>query len=174
MTTLSASEIKGYAYNAGFRGNDLNIAVAIAFAESEGKTDAVNHNKNGSTDFGVWQINTVHPELLQSGSWSDPAANARMAYTLYKARRGFKDWASYNSGSYLAYLGKASITASSTIQTENPSVEIAQGNAVDVKGHQLVYGLVGGLMLLFALYNMSGSTAIGSAIKNAGKVAVLA
>lgn len=169
MANLSTAEIAGYAQAAGFQGNDLAIAVAIAMAESGGNPKITNHNTNGSMDFGLWQINTVHPELLQSGSWSNPADNARMAYTLYHNRRGFKDWAAFNNGSYLAFLGKASVTAPMAVQTEN-----VEESTPGISLNRITLGLVGGIALLYSLYKMSGSHAIGNAISTAGKVAVLA
>ncbi|RQH06132.1 lytic transglycosylase domain-containing protein [Paraburkholderia dinghuensis] len=44
------------------------ILRAIAWQESHNRPDAVHRNANGSTDYGVMQINSVHlPTLLQYG-----------------------------------------------------------------------------------------------------------
>jgi len=37
-----------------------NTALRIAKAESNFRADAINHNKNGSNDVGVFQINSIH------------------------------------------------------------------------------------------------------------------
>ncbi|WP_249215608.1 lytic transglycosylase domain-containing protein [Burkholderia contaminans] len=42
------------------------ILRAIAIVESGGKTDATNRNSNGSVDYGMMQINSIHlPSLGQ-------------------------------------------------------------------------------------------------------------
>lgn len=43
MATLTMRQIASYCYAAGFRGNALITASAIAMAESSGRTDVVNH-----------------------------------------------------------------------------------------------------------------------------------
>jgi soluble lytic murein transglycosylase-like protein len=41
------------------------ILRAIAWQESHNRPDAVGHNANGSTDYGIMQINSVHLPVLQ-------------------------------------------------------------------------------------------------------------
>ena len=44
------------------------ILRAIAIVESGGKTDATNRNSNGSVDYGMMQINSIHlPSLARYG-----------------------------------------------------------------------------------------------------------
>src|SRR3954469_24161259 len=110
MPTLSASAIAGYAKNAGVSGQNIDIATAIALAESGGNTEAVNHkNHNGSTDYGLWQINSVHKDLLDRNQpWSDPKNNYHIAHELYWNRGGkFQDWSTFNSGIYATRLAEA-------------------------------------------------------------------
>src|ERR1044072_4069643 len=46
---------------AGFtRSGNLTLAVAIALAESGCNPAALGHNTNGTTDRGLWQINSIH------------------------------------------------------------------------------------------------------------------
>ncbi len=98
-----------YAAAAGFKGvKDLPTAAAIAFAESSGNPSATNKNSNGSTDYGLWQINSVHGALLKQGEWSNPADNAKMAYKVYSdAGNSFKPWVTYKTGAYLKYMAQA-------------------------------------------------------------------
>lgn len=103
---LTAPQIAGYAHGAGFRGVNLVIAVAVSLAESGGNTNATNHDADGSTDFGLWQINSVHADLLSTGSWSNPAANARMAFAVWKGS-GWSAWTTFNSGAYRSHLAEA-------------------------------------------------------------------
>ena len=110
-TRLSAAEIAGYAANAGFTGDDLTTAVAIALAESNGgDPKAQGDLMDGQyTSYGLWQIHfTVHPEFDASQLF-DPQYNANAAYNLY-LRRGhqFKDWSAFNNRAYIAYLQAAS------------------------------------------------------------------
>lgn len=108
-SALPADQIAAVAKAAGFAGRDLTLAVAVAYAESGGIADNVNHNSDQfrSTDFGLWQINDHYwGDLLKTGSWSNPADNARMAYTVYKAQ-GWDAWYAYQHGSHLAFMAKA-------------------------------------------------------------------
>lgn len=104
---LSASQIAAVASNAGFQGDDLTTAVAIALAESGG--DSQNQTGDGGTSWGLWQIHwTVHPEF-DKNQLLNPQYNANAAFALYSARGGtFGDWSAYNNGSYLAFLSAAS------------------------------------------------------------------
>ncbi len=111
MPLVTPTQIANYAAAAGFSGTDLAVAVAIALAESSGNTTATHRNGNGSVDYGLWQINSVHSDLLNS-SWSDGAVNAKMAYAIYsRAGNRFTDWVTYNSGAYTLYLPQATVGA---------------------------------------------------------------
>lgn len=108
MTTLSASQIAGYAKNAGVTGQNIAIATAIALAESGGRTDVVGGpNSNGTYDYGVWQINGSHKDLLSGHDWKDPAQNATMMFTLSSGGTNWKPWSTFNNGKYLLHLSQA-------------------------------------------------------------------
>jgi hypothetical protein len=65
------------------------MAAAIAMAESGGNPNAVNgSNSNGSTDRGLWQINSIHG----SQSTLDPLANARAAVGISKGGTDWRPW----------------------------------------------------------------------------------
>lgn len=65
------------------------VAAAIAMAESGGNPNAVNSsNSNGSTDRGLWQINSIHG----SQSTLDPVANARAAVAISKGGTDWRPW----------------------------------------------------------------------------------
>jgi hypothetical protein len=112
MTDLTPAQIAGVAQQAGFSGNDLTTAVAVALAESGGNPNATHSNTNGSIDYGLWQINSVHSSLLQSGTWSTPSDNARMAYSVWQGS-GWKAWTTYTSGAYLTNMGRAALASGS-------------------------------------------------------------
>jgi soluble lytic murein transglycosylase-like protein len=44
---------------------DADLIKAVIFCESEGKITAKNHNKNGTTDYGLMQINSCNHEWLK-------------------------------------------------------------------------------------------------------------
>ena len=76
---------------------DPHVAVAVATCESGLKPTAYNPtNKNGSTDGGLWQINTVHDKKLKELGLDkyNPEDATKFARMLYE-ERGWKDWVCY-------------------------------------------------------------------------------
>jgi hypothetical protein len=107
---LSASQLAQYAANAGFSGQDLTTAVAIALAESSGNPSAVGDtNITPGGSIGLWQINLqAHPQY-SAQSLLDPQQNADAAYAIYQAAgNSFTPWTTYNSGAYQNNLDQAS------------------------------------------------------------------
>jgi Lysozyme like domain len=101
---FTRQQITPHATAAGFTGRGLSIAVAIAFAESSGKTDARLVNADGSIDRGLWQINSRwHPEVTDAMA-DDPATAAREAFRISKSGADFTPWATFKSGAYRRYL----------------------------------------------------------------------
>lgn len=103
---LSARQIAQYAAAAGFSGEALVMAVAVALAESGGRPGVINTaNRDGSRDRGVWQINTVHggsdAELL------NPATNASYAYRISSGGSDWSPWVVYKTGAYRTHLATA-------------------------------------------------------------------
>lgn len=64
------------------------FAAAIALAESGGDSSSTNRNGNGTTDRGLWQINSIHGGL----STTDPMANARAAVQISKNGTNWRPW----------------------------------------------------------------------------------
>lgn len=90
-------------------GHDAVVAVAICLAESGGETTATHKNSNGTTDFGLWQINSVHGDLLAGKDWTDPNVNAGIASQIWaQAGNSFTPWSTYTSGAYFIHMGVAS------------------------------------------------------------------
>lgn len=90
-------QLETIAIKGGFSKREAAMAAAVAMAESSGNPKATNHNSNGSTDYGLWQINSIHTDLLHGKDWSNPVDNARMAHTLYAAQ-GWRPWVGYTNG----------------------------------------------------------------------------
>ena len=108
MSHLSAAQVDHLMRLCGWTDpQQIKTGIAVCFAESGGDTTATNHNKDGSTDYGLWQINSVHKALLASHNWRDPVANTQMAYAVWKAAGGsWTPWSTYTSGAYKAHLGQ--------------------------------------------------------------------
>lgn len=72
-------------------------AIAIATCESGLRPDAHNkHNRDGTTDGGLWQINDVHNEQLDRlglSKWN-PEDATRYARMLYE-EQGWSPWVCY-------------------------------------------------------------------------------
>lgn len=95
MATLSADELVQLVRGGGgpwSQSRERTVtAVAVALAESGGRTAARNTNRNGSTDTGLWQINSVHK---WSGDLTDPRENLRAAESVW-SRQGWGAWYAY-------------------------------------------------------------------------------
>lgn len=115
MTKLSPEQIARYAHGAGFRGDDLTTAVAIALAESGGDTRT--HNSVPPDDsYGLWQINMLgalgparrHEFGLDADrELFDPKTNAAAAYDVSGRGASFEPWSTYTSGDYKHHLAAA-------------------------------------------------------------------
>jgi hypothetical protein len=118
--TLTEGELESLWVAAGGPASDENLAAAIAEAESGGNVNATNHNTDGSTDRGAWQINSVHGEQ----STYDPLANAQAAVAISNHGSDFGPWVTYKSGAYRKYLGGSNPSANTpstpTTQTNTP------------------------------------------------------
>lgn len=84
--------------NAGFPESAIGPMVCTAKYESDFYDRASNHNSNGSTDYGLFQINSIH--LHDGGCPSttaalyDPATNVRCAHAVWKSQ-GINAWYGY-------------------------------------------------------------------------------
>lgn len=112
MTTrLTAAQIAGYAYAAGFRGTALRNAVAVALAESGGNPAAVGVNSDRwrSRDRGLWQINDHwHPEVSDAQAFN-PAQAAVAAYRISSHGTSWTAWSTWKSGAAQTQMGSAQI-----------------------------------------------------------------
>jgi hypothetical protein len=130
-TAMNAKQIAQVAYNAGWRGEQLVIATAVALAESSGQYWVV--NPIGCV--GLWQINSpVHPQW-PTAAMKDPAKNAAAAYTLWKSE-GWKPWEAYtgpdgkgSDGPYTTQMGRARLAAASIKGAGNVSVTPASDSS---------------------------------------------
>jgi hypothetical protein len=132
---LSPVQIFALAVDAGFTRGQAITMTAIGLAESGGRPDAINHNRNGTTDTGIWQINSVHG--FSQSSLLDPRTNARAAKTVHD-KQGFGAWVTFKNGSYMnrmnPALDAASKTSSTSIGDILKALPVAGGVLSDVTG----------------------------------------
>jgi lysozyme-like protein len=117
LGTLDAKSVAALAYQAGFRDDDISMAVAIAKAESKWNRLAVNDkNRDGSTDYGLMQINSIHASLLSTGDWRNPLSNMQMAFQIFtEAGSKWTPWSTFNNGTYEPYLNPVEGCATTTV-----------------------------------------------------------
>jgi hypothetical protein len=108
------------------------MAAAIALAESAGNPNAENHNTNGSTDRGLWQVNSIWGAL----STFSPTGNARAAIAISKNGTNWSPWTTYKTGAYQQFLGgpgepntppQAQTTTPTASSTSNPLIPPERG-----------------------------------------------
>lgn len=107
MPRLSDKRIAKAVIQAGFPRGTWRTAVAVALAESGGNSDATHRNSNGSTDYGLFQINSIHSALLADHNWRDPVDNARMALSISSNGSNWQPWVAWKSGAHRKYLPRA-------------------------------------------------------------------
>lgn len=108
MPTLTDTQIAAAANAGGFSGLNQVIAVAVALAESSGNSTAIAREPNGTTSYGLWQINSIHSDLLKANDWQNPNNNALMANAIFRQRGNtWLPWSVYNNQKYLLYMERA-------------------------------------------------------------------
>lgn len=108
---LTDVQIASWARTSGFASlNDIITAVAIALAEAGGEIAATHTNLNGTVDYGVWQINSIHTNLFDQYPEWWTISNGAMAYAVFQGS-GWKAWTTYTSGAYQLYMGRARAAA---------------------------------------------------------------
>jgi len=112
--TLTSGQLIALLRNAGFTGNALRVAWAVAMRESHGHP--LSHNTNrytGDNSYGLFQVNMIGAMGADRRAWLglksndellDPVTNVQ---AVYRMTRGGKDWGSWGLGSG-AYKGAAS------------------------------------------------------------------
>lgn len=158
-------------------GGDPKVApmmAKIAVRESGGRAHINNAglNKDGSVDYGLWQINSIHgynPQKLY-----DPKFNAKAAVSIYKSQ-GPKAWATYNPAVDRKYIGKYSGNVggtppsrqTSTASPTSPSPGLDKtALALSLLGISSDYG-VDPLQLAITAALQKGPTSPGSRVKTA-------
>ena len=142
---------------AGFSGQGLATAYAVAKAESGGRSTAYNGNtKTGDQSYGLFQINmlgALGPDrrktfgLSSNDQLFDPATNAKVAYTMSHGGTDWGPWSAYTNGSYKKFLdtsaqgggtsgyggaGLGGGTAGSVVNNFNIPITLQNGNDAEL------------------------------------------
>jgi hypothetical protein len=114
-----SKNLRAILQNAGFSGDDLEIAQAVVMAESGGNTKAFNP-KGRDLSYGLFQINMKDDDPknplmgqkrrekfnIENEDLFDPYINAKVAYQISSKGSKWTPWSTYNSGAYKKFLGK--------------------------------------------------------------------
>lgn len=120
MAKLSPEQIAQHAHDAGFRGQALTTAVAIAMAESGGKSgvkgDTTITDHKWGPSVGLWQIRSLHADRGTGRERDElantsPGVNAKHAWSISRHGTYWRPWSVYLNGSYKQYLGTAAAAA---------------------------------------------------------------
>lgn len=115
---LSDQELVNVLYEAGFRGDRLKTAFAVAKAESNARPKAYNppSNNTGDDSYGIFQINMIgnlgpdrrkRYNLKRDEDLFDPARNARVAFEMSNKGKDWGAWTTYTGGKYKQFLKDA-------------------------------------------------------------------
>lgn len=187
MSALTRSELATLARNAGFTGKNVDVAVAIALAESSGNPS--DHNSKGQDDsYGLWQINMIGSlgpdrrkrfNLKSNADLFDPATNARVAYEIWKSE-GWSPWTTYTRGTYKEFLtGDASADADTPPPPTEDAGLFGIGAAINSFGETFTKGFasIGAVIVAVAFLVLGVTILLRSQVMNVipgGKLAKVA
>lgn len=96
-----------YGTNMPITAHNAVIAVAVALAESGGQIKrSDNPNKDGSYDWGPWQINDKAHAVSDTAK-TNVGANWALAYQISDRGTNWTPWTTYKQGKYLAFMAQA-------------------------------------------------------------------
>jgi len=79
-----------------FPADQVDMAMAVAKAESTYRANAVN-NYRGMRMLGIFQINeSAWPQLVSTGDWQDVTTNTKWAHSIWQ-QQGWKPWSTWRS-----------------------------------------------------------------------------
>lgn len=109
----SINDVAQIAFNEGFRGQSLAIMTAIAMAESGGRPGAMGdvglETSQWGPSVGLWQIRSLKSQTGSGGvrdqnANTDPATNAKHAFSISGGGKNFQAWSTYTNGAYAKFL----------------------------------------------------------------------
>lgn len=117
IQALDCKELLAVLKEAGFQGEALKTAYAVARAESSGRPKAFNGNtRTGDQSYGIFQINMLNRlgparrkayGLKSNDELYDPLVNAKAAYAISNGGKNWQPWGAYTNLSYQRHLAEA-------------------------------------------------------------------
>jgi hypothetical protein len=127
VSQLPFIDIAEFAWDAGFRGEDHSIAIALTVPESGRRPTIENtHNPDGSIDTGLWQINSSHG--FDREQLKDPAFNAECAFKVFKGQ-GWDAWVAFKRGLHEPSLDAAKVAMDAAARLRTADARVAQYRA---------------------------------------------
>jgi len=113
VAVLTYEQVAALAHTAGFRGDRLVVAVAVAAAESGRDAADVGdeHLVNGTwgPSVGLWQIRSLHKDkgtgrTRDEEANRDPLVNAKAAFAVSDGGRNWSPWTEFKNGGFRAHV----------------------------------------------------------------------
>jgi hypothetical protein len=118
MAQYTREEIIDILVKAGVPNKDIPVMVAIALAESRGDSDAIGDenlvDNKWDESIGLFQIRSLKnpndpkfnkaDKLRIKDKLFDPVYNAKVAYEISKKGKTWKDWTTFNEGTYKEFM----------------------------------------------------------------------
>ena len=129
---LSTTEVAQLLRDAGFPENTVGPMVCTAKYESSFYERASHKNGNGTTDYGLFQINSIHLRDAGCPSTSsalyDAATNARCAYRVWRSQ-GINAWYGYQKHRTECAATRAPAETDAPLPTDDTNDPYAQEDA---------------------------------------------
>ena len=110
MAGYDVAALRQLATTAGLSGSNVDVAAAVAMAESGGNPAAI----SVTGDYGLWQINARSWPQFTKTELLTPAGNAKAMAIVSTSGRGWNNWTTYRNGSYRKYLEAAPSSGGTT------------------------------------------------------------
>ena len=94
--TVSENQVAQYALTAGFDRELIPLVTCLVKKESNFNPMAINNNVNGTTDYGLMQVNSLweKPCHMSAQDLKNPLKNMKCAFKVYK-NQGMSAWVTF-------------------------------------------------------------------------------
>jgi hypothetical protein len=137
VARLNADQLRELVASVGLSGEPARIAVAVALAESSGRTDAIG---DGGASIGLWQIHMPSHPRFTKGELLTPGGNARAMMAVSGGGANWRPWTMYRNGTYKQYLDPAGSLSGPVISGIGEVVDTAQDAAKATSGALRILG----------------------------------
>lgn len=158
MAKLTLKQIQDLIRSVGFPENKIALMSAICYAESAGRTDAVNPGRGAGGrptneySVGLFQINTLVHKNYSVSQLKDATINAKEALRILNSQ-GLRAWGGYTDGNYKKYIAEANrvysgSSGATVINTADIKAIISHSNPtpqapINKNNEYVIYGVLG-------------------------------